>query len=81
MGPRAGLDGRNICPYRDSIPDRPALSQSLYRLSYPVHLSLKYRFEITGLNSEFLFHSEYGQYRPVVQIAVGWVLQKKTNGF
>ena len=24
------------CPQRDSIPDRPALSQSLYRLSYPV---------------------------------------------
>ena len=24
-------------PYRDSIPDRPARSQSLYRLSYPTH--------------------------------------------
>jgi hypothetical protein len=24
-------------PHRDSIPDRPAPSQSLYRLSYPVH--------------------------------------------
>ena len=24
-------------PHRDSIPDRPARSQSLYRLSYPVH--------------------------------------------
>jgi hypothetical protein len=24
-------------PYRDSIPDRPALSQSLYRLSYRAH--------------------------------------------
>ena len=24
-------------PHRDSIPDRPALSQSLYRLSYPAH--------------------------------------------
>jgi len=24
-------------PYRDSIPDRPARSQSLYRLSYPAH--------------------------------------------
>jgi hypothetical protein len=32
MGPRAGLDGRKI-----SIPDRPARSQSLYRLSYPAH--------------------------------------------
>ena len=25
-------------PYRDSIPDRPAHSQSLYRLSYPAHI-------------------------------------------
>jgi len=24
VGPRAGLDGRKISPYRDSIPDRPA---------------------------------------------------------
>jgi len=27
-------------PQRDSIPDRPARSQSLYRLSYPAHCSL-----------------------------------------
>jgi len=26
-------------PHRDSIPDRPARSQSLYRLSYPTHTS------------------------------------------
>ena len=26
-------------PYRDSIPDRPARSQSLYQLSYPAHTS------------------------------------------
>ena len=25
-------------PHRDSIPDRPARSQSLYRLSYPAHI-------------------------------------------
>ena len=25
-------------PQRDSIPDRPAHSQSIYRLSYPVHI-------------------------------------------
>jgi hypothetical protein len=25
-------------PHRDSIPDRPARSQSLYRLSYPAHV-------------------------------------------
>ena len=33
-GPRAGLDGRNFRPHRDSIPDRPARSLSLYRLRY-----------------------------------------------
>ena len=30
-------------PHRDSIPDRPARSQSLYRLSYPAHNSCKPR--------------------------------------
>ena len=29
-------------PHRDSIPDRPADSQSLYRLSYPAHILLLY---------------------------------------
>ena len=28
-------------PHRDSIPDRPARSQSLYRLSYPAHYCLR----------------------------------------
>ena len=38
MGPRAGLDrcGKSR-PQRDSIPDGPARSQSLYRLSYRTH--------------------------------------------
>jgi len=27
----------NLAPNRDSIPDRPARSQSLYLLSYPAH--------------------------------------------
>ena len=30
--------GRKSRPHRDSIPDRPARSQSLYRLSYPAHV-------------------------------------------
>jgi len=30
--------GGKSCPHRDSIPERPARNQSLYRLSYPVHL-------------------------------------------
>ena len=29
--------GGKSCPHRDSIPNRPASSQSLYRLSYPAH--------------------------------------------
>jgi len=29
--------GGKFCPHRDSIPDRPARSQSLSRLSYPAH--------------------------------------------
>ena len=39
VGPRAGLDGGKSPPHRDSIPDRPARSQSLYRLSYRAHRS------------------------------------------
>ena len=31
--------GEKSRPHRDSIPDRPALSQSLYRLSYRAHTS------------------------------------------
>ena len=31
------LTGRISRPHRDSIPDRPARSQSLYRLSYATH--------------------------------------------
>jgi len=36
VGPRAGLDGRKISPPTGTrSPDRPARSQSLYRLVYP----------------------------------------------
>ena len=41
MGNRAGLDGCvKSRPHRDSISDHPALSQSLYRLSYWAHRSI-----------------------------------------
>jgi len=48
------LTGGKSPPHRDSIPDRPARSQSLYQLSYPAHqcvitelnLCLNYRFKI-----------------------------------
>ena len=34
--------GGKSCPYRDLIPDRPAHSQSLYRLSYPARVLKEY---------------------------------------
>jgi len=40
LGPKSGLYGRKISTHRDTIPDRPAHSQSLCRLSYPVHLPI-----------------------------------------
>ena len=43
MGPRpVWTDGKSR-PRRDSIPDRPARSQSLYRLSYPTHHVSQYK--------------------------------------
>jgi hypothetical protein len=40
LGGPQGRSGRaeNLVPHRDSIPDRPARSQSLYRLSYRAHI-------------------------------------------
>ena len=44
------MDGKSR-PHRDSIPDRPVRSQSLYRLSYPTHT---HRYKVT-YNSETSF--------------------------
>jgi hypothetical protein len=38
LAPGPVWTGRKSRPHRDSIPDRPARSQSLYRLSYTAHL-------------------------------------------
>jgi len=48
LGGPQGQSGRaeNLAPHRDSIPDRPARSQSLYRLSYPAHIWSNNRLEI-----------------------------------
>ena len=35
-----GPQGGKSRPHRDSIPDRPAHSQSLYRLNYPAHINM-----------------------------------------
>jgi len=41
VGSRAGLDGCGKArPRRDSIPDRPARRESLYRLSYPCPITI-----------------------------------------
>jgi len=46
VGPRAGLDGCGKSrPNWDSIPDRPARSHSLYRLTYRAHKLAKGVFE------------------------------------
>jgi len=41
-------------PHRDSIPDRPASSQSLYRLSYPAHWFLNIFILMLVLYCDFL---------------------------
>jgi len=43
---RCGPEGGKSRPYRDSIPDRPARSQS-YRLSYPAHFRRRWENDIT----------------------------------
>jgi len=40
--PEAAWTGGKSRPNRDSIPDRPRHSQSLYRLTYPTHYNLLY---------------------------------------
>ena len=40
--------GGKSCLHRDSIPNRPARSQSLYRLSYPAQILLRYSRQIPG---------------------------------
>ena len=42
--PGAVWTGGKSRPHKDSIPDRPARSQSLYRLSYPAHIYFVYLF-------------------------------------
>ena len=59
MGPRAGLDGRKISSPPGfffivlifSIPDSPARSQSLYRLSYrPTYTLVLYLFHAPNIS-------------------------------
>jgi hypothetical protein len=59
VGPRAGLD---VCeksrPTRIRSPDRPARSQSLYRLSYPAHMNVCGDFKSYVVMVELLLRLE-----------------------
>jgi len=56
VGPRAGLDGRKIWSPPDSIPDRPARSQSPYRLSYPAHNDSVVTVKNVGLFDLYIYY-------------------------
>ena len=45
--PRPVWTGGKPLPHRDSIPDRPARSQSPYRLSYPAHIETDITYLLT----------------------------------
>jgi len=49
LGP-VWTDAENLAPTGIRSPDRPACSQSLYRLSYPAHLWYIYGFKICNKN-------------------------------
>ena len=51
-------DGKSL-PHRDSIPDRPARSQSLYRLSYPSQILRMYEAFNQKLSSGDLYPCNY----------------------
>jgi len=51
VGPGLVWTGRKSRPHRDSIPDRPAPSQSLYRLSYPAHKIIILQYNIIILTT------------------------------
>jgi len=58
---------RKSRPYRDSIPDRPAHSQSLYRLSYPAHT-------VTLMMPAFFMLSMFMSHTPPPRINGNFVL-------
>jgi hypothetical protein len=66
VGPRAGLDAGDtrkiLCPCRGSNPDRPARSQTLYRLSY--RGSLHFVIINTFVSSESTYSSRCKPQRP-----------------
>jgi hypothetical protein len=69
VGPRAGLDrcGKYRPPTGIRSPDRPARTQSLYRLSYPAH-PITVIFSLITLLGVKIIHFEIGQIRLKVVI-------------
>jgi hypothetical protein len=60
VGPRAGAE--NLAPTGIRSPDRPARSQSLYRLSYPAHQIRKQMSTITFYDCTVptsMYHIQY----------------------
>ena len=57
---RSGRGGKSRS-HRDSIPDRPARSQSLYRLSYPAHLHAKYLLFLSDFNEIRIFLNRFSK--------------------
>ena len=71
------LTGGKSCPHRDSIPDSPACSQSLYRLSYRAHTE-KWRCTQTVSVTERLGISIMKQACEVRTVHTA-ILQKREN--
>jgi len=64
--PGPAWTGGISCSHRDSIPDRAARSQSLYRLSYPPHewykyayLHVKYPLFFSDFNKNWIFSTVF----------------------
>jgi hypothetical protein len=81
VDPRASLDRcRNSHPHRNSIPDHPALSQSLYRLCYLAQIMLNAEDIFCSLKSFFrnwsLFATINQQKIRIVLKRVEWIFRK-----
>ena len=78
-------------PHRDSIPDRPARSQSLYRLSYPAHRRVCYNHKATKARDPYLLFTAGRRYAGLLcmllwftdlrQLAGCYVMRNESNYF
>ena len=60
-------------PHRDSIPDRPARSQSIYRLSYRAHFEVLYKsntsFKVSQQYNYSCHHTQTASEAPILSSA------------